>query len=164
MRGGSVPQPAEWFPAFNCCEFDKCSGRDVYVYINHLISFQENSCPGAWRGECGLECSWWQGCRPGQLYMNEWSPSCLQANWGDEKDSVSLERLPPRQRKGQIMAAKAQGWQRPCLCCYWDHLHLSAPRVSVLWQRCCGTTPHLEEPRKDSSKLQSKPSSSPLQS
>lgn len=64
------------------------SGRDLYVYINHLVIFQENSCLGAWIVECGFRMFLMTRAQP-RASPYECLPTCRETRVGG-KESMCL--------------------------------------------------------------------------
>lgn len=112
MHGGTIPQllTAGWpsgFQLSTAVNLIMVSGRDLYIYINHLVIFQENGCLGAWIVECGFRMFLMAGAQP-RASLYECLPTRRETGVG-EKESTCLGCCRQRQGNRHMMAVNTQG-------------------------------------------------------
>lgn len=112
MHGGAIPrlltagQPSG-FQLSTAVNLIMVSGRDLCIYINHSVIFQENSCLGAWIVECGFRMFPMTRAQP-KASLYEYLPTWRQTGVG-EKESVCLEDCHQRQERGQLTPRSLSG-------------------------------------------------------
>lgn len=89
IHGGAIPrlltagQPSG-FQLSTAVNLIMVSGRDLCIYINHSVIFQENSCLGAWIVECGFRMFPMTRAQP-KASLYECLPTCRQTGVGEKE-------------------------------------------------------------------------------